>query len=84
LRSSRYKDYQFGDPQKEEHTEEEKGGEKLCSWLNNTIIDRDNPQYSVIDEEAFKAKNLCNAGNYEVRQSYILEGKYLSTRGTTL
>ncbi|QBD82250.1 transposase [Ktedonosporobacter rubrisoli] len=42
------------------------------------IIDRNDPRYHVIDEAAFKSKNLYNAGNYEVRQSYILAGKYLN------
>lgn len=42
------------------------------------IIARSDPRYSVIDEAAFKSKNLYNASNYEVRQSYILAGKYLN------
>jgi len=42
------------------------------------VIDRNDPRYSVIDEAAFKSKNLYNAGNYEVRQSYIHHGKYLN------
>ncbi len=42
------------------------------------VIDRKDPRYSMIDEAAFKSKNLYNAGNYEVRQSYIHQGKYLN------
>jgi len=42
------------------------------------IINTSDPRYSVIDEAAFKSKNLYNAGNYEVRQSYIHQGKYLN------
>ena len=42
------------------------------------VIRRNDPRYSVIDEAAFKSKNLYNAGNYEVRQSYIHTGKYLN------
>jgi IS605 OrfB family transposase len=42
------------------------------------VIDRNDLRYSVIDEAAFKSKNLYNAGNYEVRQSYIHTGKYLN------
>src|SRR6266498_3887147 len=42
------------------------------------MIDRNDPRYAVIDEAAFKSKNLYNAGNYEVRQSYIHQGKYLN------
>jgi putative transposase len=41
-------------------------------------IDRNDPRYSVIDEAAFKSKNLYNAANYEIRQSFIHEGKYLN------
>src|SRR5215467_6840209 len=42
------------------------------------VIDRSDPRYSAIDEAAFKSKNLYNAGNYEIRQSYIHTGKYLN------
>ena len=42
------------------------------------VIDRKDPRYSVIDEAAFKSKNLYNAALYEIRQSYIHEGKYLN------
>ncbi len=40
-------------------------------------IDRRDPRYVVIDEAAFKSKNLYNAALYEIRQSFIHEGKYL-------
>lgn len=42
------------------------------------VIDRRDPRYSVIDVAAFASKNLYNAGNYEVRQSYLHTGKYLN------
>jgi putative transposase len=42
------------------------------------VIDKSDPRYSMIDEAAFKSKNLYNAGNYEVRQSYIHIEKYLN------
>jgi putative transposase len=42
------------------------------------IISRDDPRYTAIDAAAFASKNLYNAGNYEIRQSYILTGKYLN------
>src|SRR5258708_1597851 len=42
------------------------------------VIDRKEPRYSVIDEAAFKYKNLYNAALYEVRQAFIHEGKYLN------
>jgi putative transposase len=41
-------------------------------------IDKHDPRYSVIDEAAFKSKNLYNAANYEIRQAFIHEGKYLN------
>jgi putative transposase len=42
------------------------------------IISTHDPRYAIIDAAAFKSKNLYNAGNYEVRQSYIHQGKYLN------
>jgi IS605 OrfB family transposase len=41
-------------------------------------IDRDDSRYKIIDDAAFKSKNLYNAALYLIRQSYIFEGKYLS------
>ncbi|HEY1389178.1 MAG TPA: transposase [Ktedonobacterales bacterium] len=41
------------------------------------IIKRKDPRFAVIDAAAFKAKNLYNAANYLVRQSFIFEGRYL-------
>ena len=42
------------------------------------VIDRKDPRYSVIDEAAFKSKNLYNAALYEMRQVFIHQGIYLS------
>src|SRR5215467_5906082 len=42
------------------------------------VINRHDPRYSVIDEAAFKSKNLYNAALYELRQAFIHEGKYLN------
>jgi putative transposase len=41
------------------------------------VIDKRDLRYAVIDEAAFKSKNLYNAALYEIRQSFIHEGKYL-------
>jgi len=41
------------------------------------IIKRDDPRFAVIDDAAFKSKNLYNAALYVVRQSFIFEKKYL-------
>jgi putative transposase len=42
------------------------------------VIGRHDPRYSVIDEAAFKSKNLYNAALYEIRQSFVHEGTYLN------
>jgi len=42
------------------------------------VIQRTDPRYTVIDEAAFKSKNLYNAALYEVRQSFIFQKKYLN------
>jgi putative transposase len=42
------------------------------------VIGRSDPRYGVIDEAAFKSKNLYNAANYEYRQAFIHQGRYLS------
>src|SRR6266702_621890 len=42
------------------------------------VIDRRDPRYAIIDEAAFKSKNLYNAALYEMRQTYIFEGRYLN------
>ena len=41
-------------------------------------IDKRDPRYRVIDEAAFKSKNLYNAALYEIRQAFMNEGKYLN------
>jgi putative transposase len=42
------------------------------------VIKRSDPRYAAIGRAAFASKNLYNAANYLVRQSYIREGVYLS------
>ena len=42
------------------------------------VIDRKDPRFAVIDAAAFRSKNLFNAANYEIRQAFIHEGKYLN------
>src|SRR2546425_10005664 len=42
------------------------------------VIDRSDPRFVVIDAAAFKSKNLYNAALYEMRQTFIHEGIYLS------
>ncbi|MBO0779214.1 MAG: transposase [Ktedonobacteraceae bacterium] len=42
------------------------------------VIKRGNSRYDAIDEAAFQSKNLYNAANYEIRQAFIFQGKYLN------
>ncbi|HEY7347337.1 MAG TPA: transposase [Ktedonobacterales bacterium] len=41
------------------------------------VICRSDPRFAPIDAAAFAAKNLYNAANFLVRQSFIFEGRYL-------
>ncbi len=41
------------------------------------LIRKDDPRFAVIDRAAFVSKNLYNQANYQIRQSFIHEGKYL-------
>src|SRR6266853_811481 len=59
----------------QQETKQEVNGMQL---VEQHVIDRKDPRYSVIDEAAFKSKNLYNAALYEIRQSFIHEGKYLN------
>src|SRR6266498_918960 len=53
-------------------------GSSVMQLVEQHIIDRNDPRYQVIDEAAFKSKNLYNAALYMIRQSFIFEGKYLN------
>jgi putative transposase len=41
------------------------------------VIHKTDPRFAIIDAAAFASKNLYNAANYVVRQSFIHEGMYL-------
>jgi putative transposase len=41
-------------------------------------IRKSDPRFAIIDEAAFKSKNLYNAALYEMRQAFIRSGIYLS------
>ncbi len=45
--------------------------------VEQTIISRSDPRYAAIEAAAFASKNLWNAANYLVRQSFIHEHVYL-------
>jgi putative transposase len=42
------------------------------------VIGATDPRYAAIDRAAFASKNLYNAANYLVRQSFIFQGVYLN------
>lgn len=42
------------------------------------LIRRSDPCYQAIDQAAFASKNLYNQANYQIRQAFIHQGKYLS------
>jgi len=46
--------------------------------LEQHIIDRADPRYSVIDAASFASKNLYNASLYEMRQAFFADGTRLS------
>ena len=52
-----------------EQLQAEKGEE--MQLVEQHVIDKADPRYAIIDETAFKAKNLYNAANYLVRQSLL-------------
>ena len=41
------------------------------------LVKPDHPYHASIDAAAFASKNLYNQANYQIRQSFIHEGKYL-------
>ncbi len=41
-------------------------------------IRKSDPRYAIIDEAAYKSKNLYNAALYEMRQAFLHQGIYLS------
>ena len=49
----------------------------MTQLVEQHIISKHDPDYEVIDQAAFASKNLWNAANYVVRQSFIHEGIYL-------
>ncbi len=49
----------------------------MMQLVEQHITSKNDPCYEVIDQAAFASKNLWNAANYVVRQSFIHEGIYL-------
>jgi len=46
--------------------------------VEQQCIRKSDPRYAIIDDAAFKSKNLYNAALYEMRQAFIHHGVYLS------
>jgi hypothetical protein len=51
---------------------------KSVQLVEQHCISKNDPRYAIIDEAAFKSKNLYNAALYEMRQAFIHQGIYLS------
>lgn len=45
------------------------------------LVKEDDPRFAVIDAAAFASKNLYNQANYQIRQAYIHQGKYVPYAG---
>jgi putative transposase len=41
------------------------------------LVKKNDPRFAVIDAAAFASKNLYNQANYQIRQAFIHQGKYL-------
>jgi putative transposase len=52
--------------------------EPAMQLVEQHVIKRADRRFAAIDRAAFASKNLYNAANYELRQSYIFQGNYLS------
>ena len=46
--------------------------------VEQQVIEQAHPHYRAIDALAFASKNLWNLANYHVRQSFILQQRYLN------
>jgi len=54
------------------------GGKTEMQLVEQHVIAKNDPRYLLIDEAAFKSKNLYNAALYHLRQVFFHEKKYLS------
>lgn len=50
----------------------------IVSRVEKQIINKSNPFYNLLDDFCFKSKNLYNSANYQIRQEFIKNKKYLS------
>jgi putative transposase len=49
----------------------------MMRLVEKHLIRTSDPRFPAIDRAAFASKNLYNQANYQIRQAYIHEGKYL-------
>jgi putative transposase len=49
----------------------------MMRLVEKHLIRKSDLRFAGIDEAAFASKNLYNQANYQIRQAYIHEGKYL-------
>lgn len=45
--------------------------------IESIKISKSHPKYKAIDQQCFHSKNLYNEANYEIRQKFIKDGKYI-------
>ena len=46
--------------------------------VEQQVIEQSHPHYRAIDTMAFASKNLWNLANYQVRQSFVFQQRYLN------
>src|SRR5258708_35277119 len=49
----------------------------MMRLVEKHLIRKSDPRFAVIDAAAFASKNLYNQANYQIRQAYTHQGKYL-------
>src|SRR5437588_2952229 len=49
----------------------------MMQLVEKHVISKSDSRYDAIDKAAFASKNLYNAALYEIRQSFIHQGKYI-------
>src|SRR5438105_760029 len=52
--------------------------EMTMHLVEQHIIDKRDPRWSMIDAASFKSKNLYNAANYRIRQQFFANGAILT------
>ena len=50
----------------------------IVNRVEKHIIHSKNPYYKLLDEFCFKSKNLYNFANYQIRQKFCKDGKYIT------